>query len=625
MLFLAGRFWLETVVGLGVLALAGGWVLWPFRNTERRYLYLAAPSAGIAVVALTLTILCITFHLSVPVAVMVSLPLLCAPTLVCLLRWRRQGGKLERWLLPLVLVVGISGWGTYCCNRTAILAGEPTISMMNGTDAFGYAQIADHYLCHPGILPVWSPTRPHEAYPHACENDPRQGAFLLTAAAAWVQHEGALYAYDWAAGVALAAGILALAGAFPSTGIGLVVLVAAGAVSPWLTYSRSGYYGKLLAYPGCLLLVSILLATWQDFSPRRLLACAVLGYGLALCHSPVTPAAVLVLALFGVAITLIHHSVFGRQRLDFVSPDSLLWLVPARGALVGAVVVGPFLVLYPEYILHPPMPPAPSKHRILAISLGLDNANIPIFERTTIFRFIGFTVMLQAILWLVAYRAGSVVAQGLFLSLMLVPLLLLQSPSGLYQLAGFPGLLSVLGVVALLTKLRRDRQPRWLQWGVVALGVVLIALRVPQGKAAYEWYVKKTPDAAIFRQSEIETLVRLVGDHRVDLRTRELYSGIFAMQELGPRVRLQIHDPTWHLVLAYSRWDVPCYPAPGDFVITDPGEVPPAEACCTLTHFQLARRSQMEPATLKEPDEHHPATASALAPKPTSVTDSSGR
>jgi hypothetical protein len=614
MYFLACRFWLETVAALAVLALVGGWALWPFRNTKRRYLYLAAPTAGIAVLSLALTILYVTCHLSVPISLAISLPLLSAPTVVCLVRWWMQGGKLERWALPLALAIGVSAWATYCCNRTAIITGEPTISMLDGTDAFGYAQIADHFLRHPNVMPTWSPTRPHEAWVFACEGDPRPGAFLLTAAAAFVQRQGALYAYDWATGIALAAGILALAGAFPTPRLGLVLLVAAGGVSAWLTYSRSGYFGKLLTYPGCLLLVSVVLATWQDFSPRRLLACAILSYGVTLCHSPITPTGVLVLALAGVVFTVVHHSIFRRQGVDFIAPNCSAWLFLLRGAFVCCVAVGPFLVLYPEYLSNPPMPPAPLwKHRILAIGLGIDNLNIPFLERSTILKYMAIAAGLQVILWLVAYRARSVLAQGLFLSLLMVPLILLRSREGVYQLAGFPGLLSILGVVILLAKLRRDKHSKWLQWGIVAIGIVLIGLRVPQGKAAYHRYVKLPPDSPhIYRKSEIDAIAHFVGNHRVDMKVQELYPGIFAMQELGPRVRLQIKDPTWHKIVEYSRWPVPWYHGLGRFTIIDYATVPDDQACYSCRHFQLVVTPRLEASGSTETDGDTPPASSSL-------------
>jgi hypothetical protein len=599
MLLLACRFWLETVATLAVLALVGGWALWPFRGTQRRYLYLAAPSAGIAVLSLALTILYAACGLSVPVALAIALPLLATPTVVCLVRWWMRGERMHRWVLPLVVIVGVSGWAVYCCNRTSILLGEPTISMMDGTDAFGYCQIADYHLHHPGTVPLWSPSRPWEAYPYVCEGDPRPGAFLLTAAAACVQREGALYAYDWATGVALAAGLLALAGAFPTPRIGLVLLIAAGAVSAWLSYSRSGYLGKLLAYPCCLVLVSVVLATWQDFSPWRLLGCAVLGYGVSLCHSPITPTTVLILSLAGVVPTVLHHCFFRRQGMDVMTLNTSLVRFLLCGAFVAAVVLGPFLVLFPEYILTPPIPSISLwKGRVLSIGLGIDNTNIPNLPERTKYLFMAIAIALQVILWVVAYRARSVVAQGLFLSMCLVPLIQMRSSWALYQLAGFPGLLSMLGIVVLLGKLRRDEQSRWLQWGVVAIAVVLIGLRLPQGRAAYSRYVKMVPPNSdhIYRKSEIDALVEWVGDRKVDLRTRELYAGIFAMQELGPRVRLQILDPTWHKVVAFTRWDVPTYRSRGDFVILDGDTVPDDHACWSSPHFQLVTAPCVESA-----------------------------
>src|SRR5207245_10511900 len=97
----------------------------------------------------------------------------------------------------------------------------------------------------------------------------------------------------WLSGVALIAGILALAGAYSSRWDGLALLLAAGTVSLWFAISQAGYLGKVMAYPGCLLLWAVFLASWPEPRPSALLVAALLGAGTALCHNPMTVLVVL--------------------------------------------------------------------------------------------------------------------------------------------------------------------------------------------------------------------------------------------------------------------------------------------------------------------------------------------
>src|SRR5262245_29528738 len=125
----------QTVLALLVLGLAGGWLLWPFRE-GRPYLWLTSPVAGLAVVGLVLTLS--TYCLGVPVGwgLAVTVPVLTLPTLTLLVRggWRRLvPGLTEVVVLTVAVTAGIVG-----CTRADFETAEPTLTCGLGSDQWGY-------------------------------------------------------------------------------------------------------------------------------------------------------------------------------------------------------------------------------------------------------------------------------------------------------------------------------------------------------------------------------------------------------------------------------------------------------------------------------------------------------
>jgi hypothetical protein len=376
--------WGQTLLAVAALGLLGGWALWPFRRDDRPFLWLAAPLAGVATLAAALWLLYFVGRLTLPWSLAVS-ALLALPTLVLLAR-RVRAGLAAGWPWAVGALLAVSAAATLGSNATAIRRGEPTACLREGTDAVGYSLFADWFLRHPGEKPAYSPDRPNEAFVHAVYDDPRRGAFLLAAAAAHTRGTTALSSYDWANGVALACGAMGLAGLFASGRRGLLLLLAAAAVSLWYSVSRCGYFGKTLAYPGCLLLCHVFWQAWQRFDAVRLLGAAWLGAGVCLCLHPMVPQAVLGLVLCGLAAALIAQRLLDGQGIDV----RLLGLTALGAAAIGVS-----------------LPP-----------------NIPHGVAQLIYR-------LQLSLPLVAYRVLMVLAQVLFLAVLPLACLWLRSRPGL--------------------------------------------------------------------------------------------------------------------------------------------------------------------------------------------------
>jgi hypothetical protein len=335
--------WGQTLLAVAALGLVGGWALWPFRRADRPFLWLAAPLAGVATLSAALCLLYFVVGLTLPSSLAVS-GLLALPTLALLARRARVAG----WPWAAGAILAVSGAATLVSNATAVRLGEPTVLLRDGTDAVGYSLFADWFLGHPGQTPAYSPDRPHEAFVRAVYADPRRGAFLLAAAAARVRGTTALFSYDWANGVALACGALGLAGLFASGRRGLLLLLAAAAVSLWFSVSRCGYFGKTLAYPGCLLLCHVFWQAWQRFDGARLLGAAWLGAGVCLNLHPMVPQSVLGLVLCGLAAALVVHRLLRRPVLGVQPGRRLDVRLLGLAALTAAVVA----VLLPPTVPH---------------------------------------------------------------------------------------------------------------------------------------------------------------------------------------------------------------------------------------------------------------------------------
>jgi hypothetical protein len=359
--------WGQTLLALAALGLTGGWALWPFRRADRPYLWLAAPLAGLAVLSLALCLLHFGCRLPLPRCLAVAGPLLAAPTLALLARRARAGGRVEGWRWAVAAALAASALFTLGSNSTAIRLREPTVCMRDGTDAVGYSLFADWFLRHPGEKPDYSQDKPNEAFIAADYQDTRPGAFLLAAAAAWARRTTPLFSYDWANGVAMACAALGLAGAFASGRRGLLLLLAAAALSSWFPTSRSGYLGKTLCYPGCLLLCFAFWEAYRRPGAARLLAAGVLGAGVGLCLHAMVPQLVLGLVVVGLGMYLVAQPLLGPAAPGGPPRRPDLRLLLAVGLIAFATAFSPppttFLlsvrllawrqVPYPEWLMSP--------------------------------------------------------------------------------------------------------------------------------------------------------------------------------------------------------------------------------------------------------------------------------
>jgi hypothetical protein len=515
---------------------------------------LAAPLAGLAGVSITLTILHYWFSVAVGWCLASGVPLLCVPTVVLLLSSGR--GRFRPSLAAGAVLLAATVWGTVVANWTAIRAGEPTIACTGGTDQWGYAAAADWMIHHPGESPVYTPEHFERAilqFVLQIQGD-RPAAFLLPAAAAVVRGTSAAFSYDWLCGIALAAGLAGVAGFFGTTRRGLVLLLAAGLCCLWLSISRAGFLGKLLAYPGCLLCAGVFLAAWTKPSPARVVAAAVLGLGVGLCLHPLAPLMVLVLVYGGGLAAQVTQRLF-RCAIpeEGARPPGLL-----RHAVFGVCLIslmtGPWFAIYSaRYVsVNPPIFHA-LDYQVL-VALDLDSLFGSVVGATTTTPLLVVVAVLNGLLLLVAHRQGNVPAQACLLVTAVVPAAWLLNLKLLYVYQGLLFPLTIVGAVLLM----QWPVARWRGWGrqagigVMALG--LIAVRAPQAYCSLQIHLLRNMSwHKAFRQSQAEALRSLTHGKSVLLASNQLYPAMLVWAEVhnsGGHIRFV--EPTWHQL--FRNW-----------------------------------------------------------------------
>lgn len=562
--------WLQTLAGLGLLALIGGWALVPFRREDRPYLWLSAPVAGIAVLSLLMTLLCRLAGMAVVPALAV-ISVLCIPvTVVGAYRRWREGAGIRTGLVPLAAILAVSFWATYTCNQASLLHEQAALFARDGTDMVGYAQMADWFLSHPGERPDWSPNRPDQAFPRILyDRDPRWGTFLFLAAVSGVRRSTALMSYDFVSGLVLASAVLALAGGYSARRTGVVLLVIAGSLSMWLAMGRSGYLAKVVAYPASIWLGSLYLTSAASPSIRRGLALTLLSTGIGLAHS--LPAMACVLGLIGAPATLFATA--GAWRTAAAGAwKAALGCIARYGLLFGT----PLLPLWAVYAgLRIGI--APGGHEktwdwehIVVMSLGLGGWSGATLSGDLLRLLLALnTVGLITLAW-AAWRQRALESASLLLVVWAIPATYLLGKNWhLYQIQGvfFP-----LGAAAAVTLWESQRRPEGapgVKWTCAAALLLMLVLRIPQAQESWSRYVTPAGDPEFcFTKTELANVRAATAGYTVRLVTSNIRPSLVLLADHAAHGRtLQFSAAAWKTLFGYTPWTVPEYADPPAMLI----------------------------------------------------------
>lgn len=559
----------QTLLALAALGLAGGWAVWPFRRPDRPFLFLAAPLAGLLTLGGTLALLYFFAGLPFGWCLWAGLALNALGTAAALVRGGVQWPTRAGCTVALTAALGAAYWGTVSCNKASIDAREPALAAMDGSDMFGYAITADWLRAHPAARPP-RPDAPFEvmAFANLQQDGGRPLAFLLTAAAGEARGTSALFSYDWACGVILAAALLGFGGAFAPTPVLLGLLVAGAGASNWLANARTGYFGRSVAYPGAVLLAGLFLsAAAAGFTRARVAVLAALGFATAFALAPVFVAVALGMVAGAYCGALLATHLVERVRPgDEPSPGfRAAVLRPAAAAVLAcAAAVGPAFVVY--YAPRPsvPVPSAPANWPVvIPVALDLEPPAMPLLKPQTERKLLYASAAVLLLCAAIALRHRHAVALALVGCALVIPTAWLLGQNLLHTFQGVIYPLTLAGAAALAPPLAAAR------WGAARVAVLTllvlaaVGLRVPQVRATADRYLYSTqPHRTVIRASDGQAVRAAVGTDAVDVAVGHYADNHFALAELVAQgVEVRIRPPAWDRALMNWANVVGC-PAP---------------------------------------------------------------
>lgn len=592
---------LMTYAVIVMLAVAGGFVLLPFRR-PLPFALLAAPFAGLLCVVLGTSALYSAAGLSVRASGGIALATCTMLTFAGIAFLRPRG---NRWdlLSMLAAALVVAPAVMFATEATTIRLRQPALLYMDGTDHLGYAQLGDWLRAHTvDEPPAFIPAQPYQAFPERLfHQDPRFGSFFTMALVGVVRRLPCAFAYDAACAIVLAAGVLAVAGAFARRSIPALFLLVAGLLtSHWYDFSRGGYFGKLLGYPAALLITGLFLSIGKDdWRAVTIVALAILTAGAALMHSGMTTGLFLASLLGGaLACRLLIERRDGfpdRARASGPAIATLALLIVVA-AVSSGTLARPERFAFPDWRL-------PWSY-VLPRVLDLENQGVGLtgYGEAGVARLTALGFGLWAALALVALLARNAEAAGLLIgpAVLLLALVAAHQRAAAFQMIGtfYPFMLCAIALIigtAPSTPVP-GRPPRAVfRWAASALAILTIAQRVPRACGALRRYAgPDVPARFQYTRAEADRLAGRIGRDAVDVDVDEPNPAEFALVELSRRgLALRWSPKAWDIVAGYTQRPAPTYATAARYVLVDRSKEPvPALPVVerTAQYFLLDRR-----------------------------------
>lgn len=591
-----------TSAAIVVLAIAGGFILLPFRRTLP-YLLLAAPLAGLICVALLTSLFYGFVGLSVRASGGIALAICAATTLAGIVILRPRGNR-RNALSMLAGVLIVVPAATYGAEATTIRLGQPAVLYTDGTDHLGYAQMGDWLTRHTVVEPpVFTPATPYQAFPERLfHSDPRFGSFFAMALIGIVRRLPCTFAYDSACAIALAAGVLAVAGTFARRSLPALFFILVGLLaSHWYDYGRGGYFGKVLGYPAALFITGLFLSVDENaWRPATIAALVVLTAGATLMHSAM-PTSLFLATLLGGAIAcrwLIGTSSGRFARLHASGPSLVtLVLLIFVAAVSSGIPARPAQLGFPDWHL--------AWSYVLPRILDLENQGVALTG-------LGpdglawLTVLGLGLWWALAMLAifsRHADAAGLLIgpAILLLALAATHRHAAAFQMIGtfYPFMICAAALLAgSLVPSKPDlaapsrRTLRWVAWVVAFL---TIGLRLPRTFGALNRYASAgAPERWEYTHAEADLLTKRIGHNSVDVDLDEPNPTEFILIELGRRgLALRWGPKAWDIVAGYTGQPAPKYAAPARYRLVDRSKEPTPTlpvVAQTAQYFLLDRR-----------------------------------
>lgn len=572
-----------TYAAIVVLAIAGGFVLLPFRKTLS-FVLLAAPLAGLICVVLGTSLLYSFVGLSVRASGGIALSVCATMTLAGILIVRPRGNRRRLlWMLSAALIVVAAV--TFGAEATAIRLGQPALLYTDGTDHLGYAQMGDWLTAHTvEEPPVFTPASPYQAFPERLfHQDPRFGSFFLIALVGVVRRLPCTFVYDSACAIVLAAGVLAVAGAFARRSLPALFLILAGLLSShWYDYSRGGYFGKLLCYPAALFITGLFLSVEEEeWQPATIVALAVLTAGATLMHSAMTTGLFLATLVGGAVVCrwLIGSPSGRAARLRASGPSfATLVLLIVVATVSSGIPARPVRIGFPDWHL--------AWSYVLPRILDLENQGVGLTGcgPEGLAWLTGLGLGLWAALVLVALLLRHADAAGLLIGpgILLLALAAAHQRAAAFQMIGtFYPFMICAGVILTSHLAPAGGNPappphRTLRWVALALVLLTVGLRLPRSYGALQRYAGANIPARLeYTRAEADRVAKKIGHDSVDVDLDEPNPTEFVLVELGRRgLALRWGPKAWDIIAGYTGQPAPQYAGSARYRLVDRSKEP---------------------------------------------------
>jgi hypothetical protein len=559
--------WLFTLSAVMTLTLVG-WPLTVLFRDGRRFVVLLAPMIGLITLPLLVGLIYVFAKVSFSWSALVAVGLMSLVAITVALRWKPDRDEI---LFSLSFILVVSALVTAISTAATIQSGVPSITFIDGSDHAGYGHVADWLTKH-NILrgPIVDPDVPYESWPQLMLSmDPRLSSFILVALVAVARNLSGLFAYDSTSAIVTTVGTLGVAAVYARSRT-VAIAVALALMTGVLTdLGRSGYFGKLAGYPAALVLLGLFMtSTRRDI--RWIAAMILLVIGVSALHSGFATA--FLLCTIGTTYLAAKASLQARGIDDrnLISRDTtflalLIFVAIAATGLFARPIKLPPLATFPH-----------GWDWLLGRFLELENPQADrVRSAFAWFNSLQATALgLQIAAVTVAFLARSVVALALCAWPLAVIIALYAADQKwiALQLVGLQTWCTIAGIAILSDEAWATGRKSVLV-PVLAIGTMLVAIRIPRLAIAMDRYVFRTESQYRFKASQFDEIRKTVGFGIVEVDMDQPLPLIAVLNELGGRdTRLQWSPRAWTRAFVYRKWPLPHYTTQPDFRLTASGD-----------------------------------------------------
>lgn len=558
MIFINEYVWVLAILSL--FGLCGGFALLPFRQTVK-YSFFAAPLAGLLMVLLcTSVIYNIILGISLFLAGMIAVYLCASLTIISVSFSFKTISKpdfaLFLVILPILLFI------TYLTNYTTIYFGNPGFLYMHGSDHLGYAHLADWLNNHfaASSKPIGSPELPYQSWPEQIyANDHRFGSFITLALIAKLRNLSSMFAYDFACTVVLSASMLAIPAIFARSRLTFSLLLIGLLTCSWIVYSRSGYFGKLMAYPSVIFILGLFYTAPRPFNIKTISILAGLACAITSLHSFLS--VLFIFGFFGLCFILVQtiYLIMNKDRNLIIVEDILLFLL-----ISGLIIVTTGMVVVPNnYSLNFPhfQDHQLNWYHLLPALFDLKHPLISSFAKFNLFHFFCMFLILLFIGWyflFIGIKKKDIISISSIVGInLLLAILIAKNNTELgYQLIGIFYPLFLCASIRLIDHLHLSFENINL---FVSLLILSIALHFPYLLKSSQQYAGKNVQRSLqYSKTEFDELVKQIGFSNVIIDINDTNHALPILVELGRQnIALQWTPSAWQSILGYRPWNAP--------------------------------------------------------------------